>query len=356
MKAAIIGTGWGARVQVPAFRQAGIEVVGIAGRRPERTRSVADDLSVEAFDDWRGLLESGADLISIVTPPHQHHEMAIASLEAGLQVLCEKPTALDAAQATAMLDAAQSRSGQLALIDHELRFLSTWQEARRRMSELRGIRHIEVRFSSPGRGDRSRAWNWWSDRELGGGVLGAVGSHFIDAIRYLTGDEIIRARGALKTTIAERPDADGHPREVTSDDTAFATLELAAGAVAELSLTVVAAVDEETTLTIHGEAGGMRLRGHVLEMAESGRWNLVQQAEEIESPGNTAGGPFGTGTHLIARALYGYAQGDRDTLAHAATFEDGLVQQRVLDCVRESAARGGAWVEVPMRSAASALR
>src|SRR4051812_1354761 len=96
----IIGTGWGARVQVPAFREAGLQVAGIAGRDAAKTSRIAGELGVRAFDDWRGLIaESGVDLISIVTPPHEHLAMATEALEAGRHVLSEKPMALNVAEA-----------------------------------------------------------------------------------------------------------------------------------------------------------------------------------------------------------------------------------------------------------------
>jgi hypothetical protein len=95
----IIGTGWGARVQVPAFREAGLEVVAIAGHNADRTRRAAAELGLEAFDDWRSLIASNIDLVTIVTPPSEHLSMAAAALEAGKHVLSEKPMALDVAEA-----------------------------------------------------------------------------------------------------------------------------------------------------------------------------------------------------------------------------------------------------------------
>src|ERR1700704_512585 len=94
----IIGTGWGTRVQVPAFREAGLDVVAIAGQDAEKTRAVDRDLDVKPFVDWRALLGSDVDLVSIVTPPSEHLVMATAALDAGKHVLSEKPTALDAGE------------------------------------------------------------------------------------------------------------------------------------------------------------------------------------------------------------------------------------------------------------------
>src|SRR5260370_31021613 len=103
---AVIGAGWGARVQVPAFREAGLEVVAIAAQDAEKTRRTAAELGLTAFDDWHALLASDVDLITIVTPPSEHLTMATAALDAGKHVLCEKPTALHAGEAEALLAAA----------------------------------------------------------------------------------------------------------------------------------------------------------------------------------------------------------------------------------------------------------
>lgn len=352
-KIGIIGTGWGSRVQVPLFRAAGLEVAAIAGSDPARTETAGRELGVGARRDWRSIVDDPSiDLVSIVTPPSLHCEMSIAALEAGKHVLAEKPTAMDAGEAERMLRAAESRPKQIALIDHELRFLPAWRAARAAMGRIGHVRVVEMRFSSPGRGDPKRAWNWWSDAAQGGGVWGAVGSHFVDAIRYLVG-EIEEAQSVEQTFIAERPHGDTR-RVVTSDDFAAVHLRLANGAIAVLSLSVIAAVDEPTALTIHGENGGVRLEADRWFLADrGGRWN-VQPADEPgvpdelrPIPGDTHGGAFGSGTWYLARALRAAMdEGDRRALAPGATFVDGWKQQRVLDAARASAAANGAWQRV----------
>lgn len=319
----IIGGGWGARVQAPAFRDAGFDVV-TAGR-----------------DDWRALLQrDDVDLVSIVTPPSEHREMTLAALAGGKHVVCEKPTALDAAEAEEMLAAAGAHGDRITIIDHELRFLPAWRAARAAIGELGGLRYAEVRYSSPSRGDRSRAWNWWSDAARGGGVWGAVGSHYVDALRYF-GFEIEAAQASLQTVIGERSS-----KPVTSDDFAAVHLRLAGGAIAAMTFSSVAAVDEPTTLTLHGERGAFRLTGEEWLRADRG-WNFVRAAGSnlSDAPGNSLGGAFGSGTIELARALRAALEGDRDALAPAATFADGLAQQRVLDAARASA-RGGGWVAI----------
>lgn len=348
LRIGIIGTGWGARVQVPAFRSAGLDVEGLAGRDPEKSKTTAESLGVpRVFKTWQELVASPSiDLVSIVTPPIHHRAVALAALEAGKHVIAEKPTAMNAVEAEEMLAAAESRPHQVALVDHELRFLPAWRIARERVDEIGPLRFAEVRYASPSRGDRNRAWNWWSDAAQGGGVLGAIGSHIVDALRYLAG-EIIGVRASLHTYVGERP-YEGGMRAVTSDDYASLELRLAGGVAASVLLSVVASVDEPTTITLHGERGGIRLINQsVLVAAPNGLWKEVP-SEQVAAVGNSPGGPFGSGTVWFGRALRAaLVDGDADALAPAATFRDGLAQQQVLDAARRSSTNGSDWIAIP---------
>ena len=325
-KVAIIGRGWGSRSQEPNFRAAGLEVIAVVGR-----------------DGWRAVLDSDADLVVVSMPPALHLEMATAVLEAGKHILCEKPTALNAAEAEQMLKAAESRPDRIAIIDHELRFVPAFRAARDRFADIGPIRYVEVRYSSPARGDRSRDWNWWSDASQGGGVLGAVGSHFTDTLRYFgCGVEAVSAH--LKTVIGERS---GKP--VTADDWSMVHLQLRGGAIATFALSAVSAgPDESAVMTIHGENGAFRLIGEELLFAKPRTtFERIAGRDLEERPGNSKGGAFGTGTYQLGLALKrALDDGDRSALADAATFADGLVVQRVLDASRASNARGGGWVPV----------
>lgn len=348
----IIGTGFGARVQTPLFREAGLDVVALAGYRPEKTREIAGELGVRAYDDWRELVgATDIDLVSVTSPPSEHREMAIAVLDAGKHCLCEKPTALNADEARQLVDAAKRHPNQIAIIDHELRFVPSWRDARSRIgaadrgtNEIGAIRYAEVRYASPSRGDRTRAWNWWSDASRGGGILGAVGSHYIDALRWL-GMEVEQVRAHLRTIIDRRPFENGS-REVTSDDFASVELQLRGGANAVLTLSAATSGPDETSmLTIYGEEGALRFSAEEVLLSRGGSpfERLANPAPNL--PGNSPGGAFGTGTLHLGRALRAALDdGDRDALATAATFEDGLMQQRALDAARKSSASGGGFV------------
>ena len=344
----IIGTGWGARSQTPAFREAGLEVVAIAGSHRNKTRRVAEQLGVEPVDEWRALIARGdIDVVSIVTPPSEHVTMSIAALDAGKHLICEKPTALNVAEAERLLDAGRRNPGRVAIIDHELRFLPSFRAARERIAELGGVRYAEARYASPSRANRAREWNWWSDAGRGGGVWGAVGSHFVDALRYFR-LEIEAAQATLKTFIDERPFGDA-TRKVTADDFATVTLRLRGGALAVMTFSAVSAgPDEPSVLTLHGEEGAMRLVSEELLTAMRGEpFTHAAGGPAAQRAGNSFGGAFGTGTFYLGRALRAALDdGSPSALAPAATLEDGLAQQRVLDAARRSSEQRGAWVTV----------
>lgn len=344
----IVGTGWGARVQVPTFREAGLDVVAVAGFHRNKTRQLAEELGVRPHDHWREIVTApDVDLVSVVTPPYEHREIALAALEAGKHVLCEKPTTLSPLEAEHLVTAAKRRPQQIAIVDHELRFLPAWREARARIAvDVGPIRYAEVRYSSPARNDATRAWNWWSDASRGGGIWGAVGSHSVDALRYF-GGAVESAQAVLRTIITQRPFGDG-TREVTADDWASVDLLLHGGAVASLQFCAVSSgPDEPAVMTIHGDRGAMRFAGEEVLLSQNrGPFERIAGGPLEERPGNSPGGAFGTGTLHLGRALRAAIDdGDRDALAPAATFEDGLMQQRVLDAARRSSANGG-WAKV----------
>src|ERR1051325_7764339 len=96
------------------------------------------------------------DVVTVLTPPSEHVTMAVAALDAGKHLICEKPTALNAAEAEKIVDAGRRNPGRVAIIDHELRFLPSFRAARARMADLGPIRYAEARYASPSRGDRAR--------------------------------------------------------------------------------------------------------------------------------------------------------------------------------------------------------
>lgn len=352
MKISIIGTGWGARVQVPAFRAAGLEVVALAGSDAAKTARIAGELGVpNAYGNWRAALDA-ADLVSIVTPPNLHLEMATAALAAGRHVLAEKPTALNLDEARAMLAAARQSPSQLALIDHELRFLPSFILARQLIADgaIGAVRHVMGLILGGGRSDPARAWNWWSDAAQGGGLLGAVGSHHIDMLRYLLSGEVTAISALLSTYIAERPDSSGAPRPVTADDGYSLRLDYqtphgdGGEVTASLESNLALRLDEPDSLTIYGTEGTLRLStGRLYRAPAGGALEEITPPHSVPIP-ETITGAFPVGTVYIGHALKAFAAGETEAAAPGATFLDGARIQAALDAARQSNALAGALV------------
>jgi predicted dehydrogenase len=347
LRVGVIGTGFGAVVQIPAFRaHPRVEVVAVASSRPGKAREVADRFEVpRAFDDWQALVDADLDLVSITTPPHLHRPMALAALARRQHVLCEKPMALSAEEARAMTEAAE-RAGVAAVIDHELRLNPNRRHAAGLLADgyVGRPRHALVTLAATMRADPSRPWTWWSDAAQGGGHLGAVGSHQVDLLRYWLG-EIVAVTGGVETFVGERPHPDGGRRRVTADDFTTFALRFASGAVATVVLTAVATRPLGPRIEVWGDAGALWLD------EEERLWGARAggAAEELTRP-ETLAAPRGMEyaslwglsfvrlvDHLVAATL------DGAPLAPLATFRDGLAVQRVLDAVRRAS---GAWSPV----------
>lgn len=356
----IIGTGWGVRVQLPAFRAAGFDVVALAGRHSEKTHRIAHHHGIPfATATWQDLLtRDDVDLIIIAAPPALHSEMAIAALKAGKHVLCEKPIALDTRQARLMCDAATAHPDQLALIDHELRFLPAYQRGRHMIESgcIGSFQRAEVRAISTLRVSHQTSWSWWSDAGAGGGALGTVGTHQIDILCYLLNDQVRRTRGSLSTFITERSVSDSgqmtadkaQMRPVTADDFADFYLIFGNEGVAAITTSLVASTEEPQSITIAGDQGVLHFVDDRLSYAPRGRkFQDVTPPHTLAFPDGFTGHAYAhymQATVYFACALRAACQGDRTALAPAATFADGLHTQQVVDAVRHSSAATSDWV------------
>ena len=347
----IIGTGFARRVQIPAFTACGgARVVSVASGHIENAESAAREFGIGHFtDDWRATIENeNVDLICITTPPNTHLEMTLAAIEAGKHVLCEKPMAMSVREAREMTEKAKEKS-LLALIDHELRF----QHGRRkafemlRNGEIGNIRHAKANFRAPHRGDANAPWNWWSDKEAGGGALGAIGSHIIDSFNWFLETEISQIFCQLQTHTKRRKTSSGEQREVTSDDEAnlivrFADGDLTTDATGSVSVSMTEYPKYQNRMEFFGTGGAIRVeaRGEVfLAKAGASDWTEI----EVDLGKNVAGVPdtgFARGFMAFAPVITEAILSGKTEIKHAATFEDGVKVQKVLDAAHESNEKG----------------
>lgn len=353
----IIGTGFARTTQIPGFRDCmGAKIVAIASRNRERADAVAKEFGIGyVADDWRELVaHNDVDLVSVVTPPSTHMEITLAALEQRKAVLCEKPMALNASEAARMVEKANA-AGVLALIDHELRFLNSRRVMRGMLQSgaIGAVRHCNYVFRSDYRGIADRAWDWWSDKKMGGGALGAIGSHVVDSFRWMLSTEVNKVLGMLSTHIKERPEkAGGGMRAVTTDDEAkllfrFADGEHTQDATGAASISVVESGKYENRMEIYGTRGALMVEetGELWRSPTgAGVWRPVEVEQDHMARGMREGS-WSRGFTGFAVAICDAMHAGRTVVKDAASFEDGYRIQLVLDALRESN-ETGCWVSV----------
>ncbi|HEY3221309.1 MAG TPA: Gfo/Idh/MocA family oxidoreductase [Gemmatimonadales bacterium] len=344
VRVGFIGSGFARRVQLPGLALVpGTRPTAIASGHRANAEAVAREFGLwHVFTDGTELARSpDVDLVIVSSTPDSHARFAIAALEAGKHVLCEKPMAIDAFEAAQMVTASAQHPDRLAWIDHELRY----EPNRRRVRELirskaiGELRHAELSLKPYLRGDgRPQAfeapWTWWSDASRGGGILGAVGSHLIDVFRYWSGSEITYVAGLVETFVKQRTDEAGGVRPVTADDYASCVLQTASGAVATVTVSTVAHHGPGHLAQVTGSAGTLLLSGETkLELGNSGG-----PLEDISAPDDlwektTPNNMWSRSFIRLLREMVQVIRGGTPQ-GEPATFRDGWQVQRVLDAIR----------------------
>jgi len=345
----IIGAGFGTQAYAPAFASEGWEVVALCTRHADKARKAADAAGIADIhtDPMELIGRDDIAAVGIVTPPASHSELAIAALRAGKHVLCEKPFALDATQAAAMLDAA-NRSGKTAMVGHEFRHTPQRAYIRKLLEDgyigrfqLCTVELFLDRYVTP----EPRPLTWLSHRSEGGGVLGALGSHYVDALRHWFGD-VARVSGRL---LMLRPDVfDAATQRVVqadADDGFLFTLEFSGGGIATMCASFAATPARGAKIVVMGDAGTL--------IAEQPGPNPMEDGVVVGSRQGSPLAPLPTPREylpftdprdhrLMAFRLLvrDFTRGVEEGRSPAPNFTDGLRCQHVLDAIRESSASG----------------
>ena len=343
----IIGTGFARKVQIPAFLAcSGAKVVSVASGSVENAEAAGREFGVDhATADWRETVDRpDVDLVCITRPPKLHLEMTLFALERGKAVLCEKPMAMNVAEAEEMTRAAADK-GVLALIDHELRFQNGRQLAYKMLRDgaIGKVRHAKAIFHAPHRGDPTIPWNWWSDAGQGGGALGAIASHIIDSFLWLLDTDISSVACQLHTHVKHRIDSAGSRREVTSDDESNMLLRFAPGDLVDdatglVSISMIEGPEYDNRLEFYADGGSMRILPNG-ELFISGREDAGWRPVAVDAGKAVEGVPdtgFSRAFMAFAPVIVDALRTGKTSIEHAATFADGTRVQRVLDAARES--------------------
>ena len=345
----IIGVGFGAQVYAPAFASEGWDVVALCSRDAGKARKAADAAGIADIhtDPHELIARSDIDAVGIVTPPGAHHALTLAALAAGKHVMCEKPFALDAAQAESMR-AAADRSGRTAMIGHEFRHTPQRGYVKALLDDgyigrfqLCTIELFLDRYVTR----EPRPLTWMAREADGGGILGALGSHYIDGLRHWFGD-VTSANGRL---FALRPDltdaTTGRVVKAETDDAFLFTLEFVGGGIATMIASFAATPARGARIAVMGDAGTLiaeqpgpnPMEDGIVIASRNGEPLLPLPTPARYTPFTDARDPRLMAFRLLVRDFNdGIARGT----SPAPNFTDALRCQQVLDAIRESSRSG----------------
>lgn len=345
----IIGVGFGLMVHVPGFRSEGWDVVALSSRNKERAQRAAHDAGIANIhtDPYELIRRDDIEAVAIATPPGPHHDLAIAALTAGKHVLCEKPFAVNAKQAAEMKAAAE-KSGKTAMVAHEFRHTPQRAYTKQLLDQgyigapsLCTIELYVDRATPPKAGPAP----WGSKKSEGGGFLGALGSHYIDGLRYWFGDldsvsgKIMR----LKPDLVDQKT--GRPIKSETDDTFTFTATFKSGVVATMTASFATTPTRGARIAVMGADGTLYAEQPGPNPMEDGvvlGSRLGAPLEKLDTPPQLTPFRDARDPRLMAFRLLvrDFIHGIETGTSPAPNFTDAWQCQQVLDAIRESSASG----------------
>ncbi len=364
--------------QAPRFfpLKAHIELHTICGRDAAGVQAARAQLGWQhATTDWREVVESPLiDIVDICTPNDSHAPIAIAAARNGKHILCEKPLALNVAQADQMLAAVQ-KARVVHMVCHNYRRIPAIALAKKLISEgaLGRLYHYRARYAQDWIVDPEFPLVWRLRKDISGsGAHGDINAHIIDLARYLVG-EFTEVCGQLRTFITERPlpeesrksalpAARNLPRkmgQVTVDDAVMFLGRFENGALANLEATRLApGRKNHIQIEINGSKGSL-----YFDFEDMNRLKFYNTDDPKDRQGFRdilVTQPGGVHPYVAQWWPPGHIIGYEHTFIHTVadfvnacvdgkpvhpTFEDGLKNQKVLAAVETSAAKNR-WVRV----------
>ncbi|XP_052866983.1 glucose-fructose oxidoreductase domain-containing protein 1 [Anopheles cruzii] len=360
----MFGTGEVTHVLVPILRDKGFSIAAIWGRTAAEAEQAAQELRIPfhtaKIDDV--LLRKDVDLVFITCPPYLHSQISVKALGIGKHVVCDKPMTLLQTDALKMVRACQYYPTLISIVNHSLRFLPAIAHMRRAIhegylgpaSDLSLI-DVKVRMGSLFR----TRYDWLCDETMGGGALNLVGSHVIDLVKFLTERKAIRVHGTVRTYVQHVNGIAGI-RRITAPDFCTFQMELEGGNGGPGTLVTVnvnchlSNNSFHQEVVVYGPNGHLTVRGGDLvghrRNGDTGTIKEEMLYVDVQDLQFSPGGqdtvlprPYVKGLCKLVGALRDAFHPNKESagwikepVQAAATFEDGLYVQAVLDAVRKS--------------------
>jgi predicted dehydrogenase len=371
LRIGILGSGFIGRVHARSALLAGAHLAAIAASSADSARAAASELGAErSAGSAEEIITAGdIDVVHICTPNHLHRPLAEAALAAGKHVVCEKPLALDATEAEALV-AAVAESGRQAAVPFVYRFYPTVREAHERVArgQLGSITLLHGTYLQ----DwllRPQDDNWRVDESTGGAsrAFADIGSHWCDLAEFISGHRLTRLSARTQTTVPERVsdsarkafaggNSTGESRSVSTEDVALVQFETDRGALGSVVISQVSAGRKNRLwIGLDGSESALAFDQEQPEQLWAGRRDnesIVRRDPETLSPAAAryatlpGGHPQGYADCFDAFVADFY-EGIETGVPPAGLpdFADGLRAVQITEAVLRSAA-SGQWVEV----------
>ncbi len=340
----IVGTGGMGNAHAKAFAAIpGCEVVAACDVLSNRVRSFARKHKIRlATTEVEEIFGSAdVDAVCIVTPDSSHAELALHALQAGKHVLCEKPLAVNYADAAKMSRAARN-SGLVNMVNFSYRKSGALTKAKQLVDSgrLGEIRHVEASYlqswlvsTAWGNWRTDPQWLWRLSTKHGSrGVLGDIGVHIVDFASYPIGK--IKAVNCTLKTFRKAPRNRIGEYHLDANDSALIQAEFSSGAVASITATRWATGNANSlALQIHGTEGALRIDlDSDYDSLEVCLGRATQRAEWKRIDVKSAPSIYKRFVNSISR-----------NLQDQPSFARGAEVQKVLEACFESSSNG-AWV------------
>lgn len=278
LQVGVIGCGRIAQTRhLPEYADnADVKLAGVVDLNRERAKEIAQKYQAKAYASYQALLASSSiDAVSVCTFNNTHAEIAIAALNAGKHVLCEKPMATNLEEAEAMVTAAK-RNGKFLMIAQNQRLTVAHVRAKQLIEagEIGTLLTFRTTFGHSG----PETWTidpgkdiWFFDQKRAVmGVMADLGIHKTDLIQYLTGQTVVEA--TAKLVALDKKNEDGTLIHV--DDNAMCIYLLDGGALGTMTASWTYCAKEDNSTVLYGTRGELRIYDdpqHSLVLCQKGK-------------------------------------------------------------------------------------
>ncbi len=362
VRVGVVGTSlWADSMYLPALsNHPQAKVVAVCGRNPDRTGAFAARWNVPNFyTDYRAMLDAGGlDALVVATTNDSHYPITMAALDAGLHVICEKPLALNYAQAREMADRAKA-AGLKNMTPFTYRYMPTSRYLKQLIDEgyIGRPYHLNMRYYADYGRDPKYQWVFDSDI-AGSGVIADLGPHYFHLARWFYGE--ITGLSCYLNIAVKRADAPNGRAYRRADDVAVVTVQFANGACGSL---MVSTVDWEGTK--FGQTQHMDFHGSDGTLYSTVDWDTLQVVRGVKA-GQT-GGPrdlpipdsnWNGARRDTVHNTYRDVFRQQDNMARAfitaiaenkpvyPDFNEGARVQQLIDACLASAHSSSCWVNV----------